>query len=93
MSAPGIPDLRSLKFSRPAGRGRGRGRGQGISGGANPDDPEAQDRIIQGTDQDALGSRLSAVNAGYLKDPYIKYFYKENSQPTRFPIINRGRLS
>jgi [phosphatase 2A protein]-leucine-carboxy methyltransferase len=90
MSAPGIPNLRSLNFSRPIGRGRGRGRGQGTGAEVNPDDPASKDRIIQGTDQDALGSRLSAVNTGYLKDPYIKYFFKGNSQPTRFPIINRG---
>jgi [phosphatase 2A protein]-leucine-carboxy methyltransferase len=57
------------------------------------EDPAAKDRIIQGTDSDALGSRISAVNAGYLQDPYIKYFHTDEEPPTRFPVINRGRLN
>jgi [phosphatase 2A protein]-leucine-carboxy methyltransferase len=66
-----------------------RGRGPSASGEAD-DNPANNDAIIQGTDNDALGSRLSAVNAGYLQDSYIKYFYTDDVPSTRFPIINRG---
>jgi hypothetical protein len=66
-------------------------RGRGPPGVGNGDeDPASKDSIIQGTDSDALGSRLSAVNAGYLQDPYIRHFYTDGIPPTRFPIINRG---
>ena len=47
--------------------------------------------MIQGTDTDAAVSRLSAVELGYLDDPYAQYFV-QNSGPgdRRLPIINRG---
>jgi len=94
MSGYTIPNLNTLRPSRPSGRGKGRGRGTGPPGSSRQDDdPEAQNRIIQGTDGDALGSRLSAVSAGYLQDDYIKYFYTGADSPTRFPIINRCILS
>jgi [phosphatase 2A protein]-leucine-carboxy methyltransferase len=61
--------------------------------GDEEEDSGTKDRIIQATDDDALGSRLSAVNAGYLQDAYIKNFFSDKiPPPTRFPIINRGRL-
>lgn len=54
--------------------------------------PEDKDRIVQQTDVDASGSRLAAVNIGYLVDPYAALLHGggENDQPKRFPLINRG---
>lgn len=82
---PTIP--KNILGDRLAGRGRGRGTGRGRGINREPVDP---DKIIQGTDGDALGSRISAVNAGYLTDPYIVHFYTGQERPTRYPIINRG---
>ncbi|KAG0269017.1 hypothetical protein DFQ27_005123 [Actinomortierella ambigua] len=48
----------------------------------------ARDDVIKGTDDDATVSRLSAVDLGYLDDPYVKHFVKRASR--RPPIINRG---
>lgn len=50
------------------------------------------DRIVQQTDQDAGVSRLSAVESGYLDDPYAHMFTTVGPQ-RRFPIINRGGQS
>lgn len=93
MAAPQIPNLLSL-------RGRGVGRGRGRRGGAGPladEDPKIakakQDQIIQQTDTDANISRLSAVEAGYLDDPFAKDFAPSPLPAQgirRFPIINRG---
>ncbi|ETS05521.1 S-adenosyl-L-methionine-dependent methyltransferase [Trichoderma reesei RUT C-30] len=89
MSAPSIPNLLSLRGR--GGRGRGRGRGRG---GSEPGSKAAasHDSIIQGTDTDAAVSRLSAVDLGYLSDPYARYFVSAIDGPParRFPIINRG---
>ncbi|PTB80367.1 leucine carboxyl methyltransferase [Trichoderma longibrachiatum ATCC 18648] len=89
MSAPSIPNLLSLRGR--GGRGRGRGRGRG---GSEPGSRAAasHDSIIQGTDNDAAVSRLSAVDLGYLSDPYARYFVSalDGPPPRRFPIINRG---
>lgn len=84
---PGLPkNILGDRLASSRGRGRGFGRGRG--GAQQPVD---QDKIIQGTDGDALGSRISAVNAGYLTDQYIVHFYSgEKERPTRYPIINRG---
>ena len=51
-----------------------------------------RDRIVQQTDIDASGSRLAAVHSGYLVDPYAALLHggRENDQPRRFPLINRG---
>ncbi|CAG8478697.1 11056_t:CDS:2 [Ambispora leptoticha] len=46
------------------------------------------DNAIRGTNEDAVTSKLSAVNAGYIQDSYVKYFVKKPSR--RPPIINRG---
>lgn len=97
MAAPNIPNLKSLMTNRPPGRGRGRGGARsgnrfGTSSGFPNDDEAARDRVIQNTDQDAVGSRLSAVNAGYMNDCYAKVFYKGEAAPKRFPIINRGEI-
>ena len=53
-----------------------------------------KDQIIQQTDTDANLSRLSAVEAGYLDDPFAAELAPTAaSQPgssRRLPIINRG---
>ncbi|KAB2579896.1 Leucine carboxyl methyltransferase 1 [Lasiodiplodia theobromae] len=86
MSAPQIPNLLdSLRL----GRGGSRGRGRGLRHGPTARGAESQDTIVQQTDGDALGSRVSAVEAGYLSDPFVKDFVTEEVQ-RRFPIINRG---
>lgn len=88
MAAPQIPNLDTLRNAR--GPGRGRGRGQGGSSGLGSDGGRAaNDKIVQQTDQDASVSRLSAVDVGYLDDPFAKYFATGKEQ-RRFPIINRG---
>lgn len=89
MSAPSIPNLLSLRGSRGGARGgRGRGRGGHSSAAAS------HDATIQGTDTDAAVSRLSAVDLGYLDDPYARYFVQSVDGPParRLPIINRGVL-
>ncbi|KAI9801450.1 MAG: carboxy methyl transferase for protein phosphatase 2A [Piccolia ochrophora] len=93
MTAPSIPNLTTLRAAQPnpSARGRGRGRGQPASDSPSTslDDEQAKDKIVQHTDQDASLSRLSAVEVGYLVDPFAKDFITEPSQ-RRFPIINRG---
>ncbi|KAM0350272.1 hypothetical protein ACHAPU_003439 [Fusarium lateritium] len=86
MSAPDIPNLLSSLRSARGGRGRGRGRG-GLGSSA-----ATHDSTIQGTDTDASVSRLSAVDLGYLDDPYAQYFVQSADGPAarRLPIINRG---
>ncbi|KAL9100891.1 MAG: hypothetical protein Q9163_003783 [Psora crenata] len=87
MAAPSIPNLNTLRS------GRGRGRGLGSLGGPSlhntEEDKTRNDRIVQQTDQDASISRMSAVEAGYLDDPFAKLFVSSDAQ-RRFPIINRG---
>ena len=90
MSAPSIPNLLSLRGrgNVRGGLGRGRGRGGSSAPGA------AHDATIQGTDTDAAVSRLSAVEVGYLDDPYAQFFVRNADGPParRLPIINRGEL-
>src|SRR5215469_16158657 len=91
MAAPQIPNLFSLRNSSP--RGRGRGRPFGSANNGSGDDPEAartKDRIVQQTDQDASVSRLSAVRAGYLDDPFAEEFVAPEIAQKRYPIINHG---
>ena len=80
MSAPSIPNLNSLRRS-----GRGGSRGD-LSGRTNQID---EDAVIRSTDGDASSSRVSAVEAGYLDDPFAKYLADENWQ-RRLPLMNRG---
>jgi [phosphatase 2A protein]-leucine-carboxy methyltransferase len=88
MSAPSIPNLLSLRGSRGGSRGRGRGRGAGYG---NQSPKLSHDATIQGTDTDAAVSRLSAVDLGYLEDPFARYFVQTPGLPARrLPIINRG---
>ncbi|APA06206.1 hypothetical protein SS1G_01313 [Sclerotinia sclerotiorum 1980 UF-70] len=90
MSAQQIPNLLSLR-----GGTRSRGRGQGLRDPLNPHSEVSsnrRDNAIQGTDTDAAVSRLSAVNLGYLEDPFARYFVN-GSGTRRLPIINRGTYS
>ena len=89
MAAPQIPNLNTLR--RGQGRSFGRGRGAPSSSLGDEEEKAAKDQIVQQTDQDASVSRLSAVEAGYLNDPFAKQFVSGPSQ-RRFPIINRGLL-
>lgn len=92
MAAPSIPNLLSLRGLRGGGRGRGSRRG-GASGSSAASGP-SHDTTIQGTDTDASVSRLSAVDMGYLEDPYAQYFVQNQIGPAtrRLPIINRGEM-
>lgn len=105
MSAPSIPNLLTLKkngkSATGAGRGAGRGRSTPLRDPLADSDAEAStnsenlnrkqnDAIVQSTDTDANISRLSAVHAGYLQDPFAKDFTPQGEVPRRFPIINRG---
>ena len=53
------------------------------------DDTQAKDKIVQRTDQDASVSRMSAIEIGYLDDPYARDLVVDETLK-RFPIINRG---
>ncbi|KAL0944354.1 leucine carboxyl methyltransferase superfamily [Colletotrichum truncatum] len=90
MSGNSIPNLLSLRGPR-GGRG-GRGRGRGGRGDGPSSAGPTHDQTIQGTDDDAAGSRLSAINVGYLNDPYAQFFVDgmAGPLPRRLPIINRG---
>lgn len=91
-----IPNLNTLRTGRGGLRLRGGRRGgRGISSfgddASTEQDNSSKDRIIQQTDYDASTSRLSALELGYLVDPYAKAFLKPGEQiPRRYPIINRG---
>ncbi|KAI9704602.1 MAG: hypothetical protein M1820_005515 [Bogoriella megaspora] len=89
MDSSKIPNLNTLR----TGRGRGGGlRGRALRSHQDVEvSKEAKDKIVQNTDQDAAQSRLSAVELGYLDDPFAKAFVSERG-PRRFPIINRGML-
>ncbi|OQE46540.1 hypothetical protein PENCOP_c001G03829 [Penicillium coprophilum] len=62
LMASHIPNLNTLR--------RGRGRGRGLGRTEETGLPSGKDRIVQGTDNDASVSRLSAVELGYLDDAY-----------------------
>ncbi|KAK3991352.1 leucine carboxyl methyltransferase 1 [Cladorrhinum sp. PSN332] len=92
MSAPSIPNLLSLRGTGSRG-GRGRSRG---GAGTTSSASSSHDTTIQGTDTDASVSRLSAVDLGYLTDPFAPLFVQPQPSPSgtatprRLPIINRG---
>jgi len=94
MASSHIPNLNTLRNPNRPGRAPDRRRGN--SGNASCSSVEdgrlAKDKIVQHTDQDASVSRLSAVEIGYLDDPFAKLFVSAGEQ-RRFPIINRGILS
>ena len=99
MSANQIPNLNTLRRGGGGLRSRLRGRG-GRPDTTKPDDQShstsnttaAKDKIIQGTDNDASVSRLSAVELGYLDDIFARALTATGGEPVarRFPIINRG---
>ena len=70
-----------------------RGRGQASFAGeymsSSEEEAAGKDQIVQQTDVDASISRLSAVQLGYLDDPFAQLFVSSEPQK-RFPIINRG---
>lgn len=83
-----IPNLLSLRGRGGGRRGQGRGRG-----GAQASPGARHDSTIQGTDNDAAVSRLSAVDVGYLSDPYAQFFVQSmGPSQRRLPIINRGKF-
>ena len=84
MSAPSLPNLLHS-------RGRGGARHPRRRGGPPSSSAAQQDDVIQGTDSDAAVSRLSAVDLGYLDDPYARFFVQTSGPADRrLPIINRG---
>ncbi|KAJ9601924.1 carboxy methyl transferase for protein phosphatase 2A [Cladophialophora chaetospira] len=91
MSAPLIPNLNSLR--RGGLRGRGRGQAMGSSNGGGPDSHQKKvnhDLIVQQTDHDAATSRQSAVDAGYLEDPFTALLHEGDPVSRRLPLMNRG---
>ncbi|KAI1152735.1 leucine carboxyl methyltransferase [Nemania diffusa] len=96
MSAPSIPNLLTLRGSRGSSGPRARPRGRGGGGGgirSPPTTAPSHDATIQGTDTDAAVSRMSAVDLGYLADPYARFFAHApalGAAVRRLPIINRG---
>ncbi|TLS28701.1 hypothetical protein PpBr36_01274 [Pyricularia pennisetigena] len=82
MSAPpSIPNLFSLKGARGGGGFRQRRGGGGGSSGA-AQSAAGHDATIQGTDTDAAVSRSSAVDLGYLDDPFAQYFVQNAVGPS-----------
>ncbi|KAI5925243.1 S-adenosyl-L-methionine-dependent methyltransferase [Camillea tinctor] len=93
MSAPSIPNLLSLRGSRGGARGRSRGRGGHPASASSSSSSATRDATIQGTDTDAAVSRMSAVDLGYLQDPFAQFFVQSPAVGVpvrRLPIINRG---
>ncbi|KAK5314331.1 carboxy methyl transferase for protein phosphatase 2A [Exophiala xenobiotica] len=80
MSAPTIPKLTNL---RKGARGGARG---GLSGRLSQVDKDA---VVRSTDSDAASSRISAVEADYLDDPFAKHLTGESWQK-RLPLMNRA---
>lgn len=54
--------------------------------------PAGSDDAIRATDDDAALSRISAVQAGYLEDPFagLVYKLKLGERPKKAPLINVG---
>lgn len=90
MSHTTIPNLNTLRRGQ-RGRGRGRGHPAAHSGGEGHSGRQRQDDIVQSTDNDAATSRLSAVEAGYLEDPFARLLHSDEQVPRRLPLMNRGR--
>lgn len=53
----------------------------------------SKDRIVQNTDNDAATSRLSAVESGYLDDPFARLLTHSENVDRRLPLMNRGVTS
>lgn len=74
-NARAIPNLlTSSRFSRPS-RGRGRGGHASSNDSHSISKATNSDTTIRATDDDAAGSRLSAVDAGYLVDEFAEVFW------------------
>lgn len=80
MSTSTIPNLNTLRKG---------GRGGARSGFSSRTAAVDKNAIIRSTDGDAATSRMSAIEAGYLDDPFAKYLTDENWQ-RRLPLMNRG---
>lgn len=102
MTAPQIPNLLDgLRASRIARGNSSRSHArENLSSFRSPQarrEPSAPsaDAIVQQTDDDAAGSRLSAVEAGYLQDDFARVFAPPGMQVgvRRMPVINRGVCS
>jgi len=50
---------------------------------------DSAEDAVRGTNDSAVESRCSAVNLGYFKDDYVKFFTRRTNE-RRPPIINRG---
>lgn len=84
-----IPNLKTLLGQRRGGGLRGRARERGGFGRSDSEIQQARDDAVKSTDQDAVGSRMSCVELGYLHDPYAKLFATQ-STIRRLPLLNRG---
>jgi [phosphatase 2A protein]-leucine-carboxy methyltransferase len=85
MSNPQIPHLSTLR--------RGGGHTAGGVEGSHERDEAAKEKIIQSTDFDAATSRLSAVQAGYLDDPFARLLIDTSDRDPvgrKLPLMNRG---
>jgi hypothetical protein len=90
MSGPQIPNLNSLRRGGLRGRGRGSlANDHGLSRGKQAN----KDEIIRNTDNDAATSRISAVEAGYLDDPFARSLYIVGDVVRRLPLMNRGQTN
>lgn len=49
------------------------------------------DQVVRNTDNDAATSRLSAVDAGYLEDPFARLLTPGDGVHRRLPLMNRGK--
>ncbi|KIX99600.1 uncharacterized protein Z520_04233 [Fonsecaea multimorphosa CBS 102226] len=93
MSAPAIPNLNSLRRGGQRGRGRSRadhGGHAAVAQGSSRNQHH-HDEIVQSTDNDAATSRQSAVDAGYLEDPFSALLHTGGPVSRRLPLMNRGR--
>lgn len=103
MSASKIPNLNTVRRGGGSARGRFRGRESGDAACQQPDLPHnsqqsrqgkriVSDGAIQRTDSDANISRASAVELGYLRDPFARALTPSAGLGTRrYPLINRGK--
>lgn len=91
MSAPQIPNLHTLRRGGPRSRAGGAGGFAGLNDRPHQSRPD-KDNIIRNTDNDAAASRLSAVEAGYLDDPFAKLLSTNEEFSRRLPLMNRGRV-
>ncbi|RMZ77939.1 hypothetical protein DV738_g4101, partial [Chaetothyriales sp. CBS 135597] len=87
MAAAQIPNLNTLR--RGGLRGRGQGGGLRPPPGARGRRQPNSDEIICATDNDATTSRVSAVEAGYLDDPFAKLLSGVGEVARRLPLMNR----